>query len=124
MNYQMHVLINGRIADRYLHDGNWYIEGRKGTDYKIRLSNLTGKRTLFVPSVDGLSIIDGKTASKDSKGYILGPWQTLDVDGWLVDENTAAKFTFGHKNSSYSKESGHGTDNTLNINTITNKVFL
>ena len=112
MNYEINVLVGGRPVDTYQHEGETYIEGRKSSEYKIRLRNNTSTRALFIVSVDGLSIMDGQPASSDSKGYVLTPNTTLDVDGWLVDNETAAKFVFGSKESSYAESIGESTDNT------------
>ena len=112
MNYELNVLISGRKVDTYSHEKNTYIEGRKGSSYQLQLKNNTNRDALFVVSIDGLSIIDGKPASKDSNGYVVGAHSSSTIEGWLVDEKTAAKFTFGAKDKSYAAESGQNIDNT------------
>lgn len=113
-NYEVNVVINGRKADVYLDPQSLkdlYIEGRDKSTYQIELKNNTWAQAEFVISVDGLSIIDGKPASKYSNGYVVEGKSSVLIDGWLVDAHTAAKFTFGTDENSYSEKSGNGTNN-------------
>lgn len=57
----------------------------------------------MIPSVDGLSVMDGKPAGRKSGGYVVGPHQTLDISGWRIDDNTVAEFGFGLQNQSQNK---------------------
>lgn len=112
MQYEINVLVSGRPIDVYNHAGSTYVEGRAKSEYKLQLKNNTSADAEFIVSIDGLSIIDGKPAGKNSTGYIVKAWQTSVIDGWLVDKNTAAKFVFGSKGSSYAASIGQDTDNT------------
>jgi hypothetical protein len=79
-----------------------YMEGREGSAYTIRLKNTTTKKVLVIPSVDGLSVLDGKPADiTSSSGYVLSPFQTMDIPGWMVTDKVAAKFKFGKSNEAY-----------------------
>jgi hypothetical protein len=75
-------------------DHDTYVEGREGSSFTLRIRNGSHRRVLAVPSVDGLSVLDGKPAGSSSPGYVLDPWQTLEVVGWKVDGDTAARFFF------------------------------
>src|SRR5262249_8692277 len=68
-------------------------------------------RILVIPSVDGLSVLDGKAASHESQGYVIGPRQVLRVPGWKVNGETAAQFTFQKvgSNQTYSEQMNTGT---------------
>lgn len=116
-NVEMSILINSHNAREYSSpmDLQTYIEGREGSEFTIRITNRNSFRVLAIPSVDGLSILDGKPAGSNSSGYILEASQVLDIPGWKVDNATAAKFFFsGMKNSvdeSYVAQSGNDTAN-------------
>jgi hypothetical protein len=97
-------------------DRQTYVEGREGSNFTLRLRNSNAFRVLAIPSVDGLSVLDGKPAGETSPGYILEANETLDIPGWVVDEGTAAKFFFsGLKadggDESYAAASGNDTRN-------------
>ncbi len=111
-NYELNVFVNGKSIDIYNHKDEFYAEGREGTEYKLELKNNTYADAEFVVSIDGLSIINGKPASKESTGYIVKPKSSVIIEGWTVDSSTAAKFVFGSKKKSYSNQSGYGVDNT------------
>lgn len=109
--YEFFVLVKNKPITEYSHQGKTYVEGRDGSNYTLRLRNNTARRVLFVPSIDGLSILDGKLAGEKSTGYVVNAFQTIDIEGWKVDSETAAKFQFRTKEKSYSSEMGQGVDN-------------
>lgn len=115
MNYEINILVDGKPVSEYLDPNSTtdrYIEGREGKSYQIELKNNTWDDAEFVVSIDGLSITDGKPAGRESSGYLVRGRSSTVIDGWLVDSDTAAKFTFANKKSSYAEASGQGTDNT------------
>lgn len=108
------VLIKGKPVKTYISplDSQTYIEGRDGSEFTIRFRNPNNFRVLVIPSVDGLSIMSGDAASEHSSGYVLAPFETLDVSGWTVDQSTVAKFTFsGKKGASYAEKMGEDAFN-------------
>lgn len=92
--YEGSVRVNGRTVKEVHHRGQTYIEGRKGTEYTLHFENNTPNRVLVIPSVDGLCVIDGKPAGASSPGFTVDPQGIIDIPGWMVDQATAAKFTF------------------------------
>ena len=107
------IIINGRPAQEYRdRSGNAFVEGRKGSNFELELKNLTGRRLLIHPSVDGLSVMTGKEASrKDStQGYVLNPWQVTLIPGWRLDDDNVAKFFFAGAGKSYAEKKGRGKD--------------
>lgn len=120
-NVTMTVIINGQSgnfdAREYTspQDRQTYVEGREGSNFSLRLHNGNPFRVLAIPSVDGLSVLDGEEAGEHSSGYILEARQTLDIPGWMVDSSTAAKFFFaGMKaggDQSYVAQVGKDTSN-------------
>lgn len=112
-NVEMNVKINGSFATTYLspEDGFTYIEGRKDSEYELVITNRNAFRVLAVPSVDGLSVLDGKVASIDSNGYVLSPYETISIPGWTLNKSEVAKFKFGSTKDSYSSAIGKGEAN-------------
>lgn len=115
---EMEVRVHGNPVREYQHGrgafsaggGTTWIEGRKGSDFTLRFKNRTGKRLLVIPSVDGLSIMDGEKASSDSSGYILKGYEHIDVPGWRLNNESIAKFVFGKKGKSYAAKKGEPMD--------------
>ena len=107
---EMEIRVHGNPLREYQHKGQVWIEGRKGSDFTLRFKNRTGKRLLVIPSVDGLSIMDGEKASSDSSGYILKAYEFIDVPGWRLNNESIAKFVFGKKGKSYAATKGEPMD--------------
>lgn len=120
-NVSMAIIINGsrdHTAREYISPINrqYYVEGREGSNFTIRIHNKNNFRVLAIPSVDGLSVLDGKPAGEQSPGYVLAAREILDIPGWMVDGNTAAKFFFAGlkangEDESYAAQSGQSTAN-------------
>lgn len=100
-NYELEVLINGKPVKEYVKDGKIYVEGRRGTDFSLRIRNNSSKRILAIPSVDGLSVMNGKTASYNSSGYIINAWDSVTIDGWRTSDKEVARFYFSRQEDSY-----------------------
>ena len=103
--YEFSVKIKNKPLIEYETNGDTFIEGRKGSEYELYFKNNSYKRVLVLFSVDGLSVMDGKTASDKSKGYIVEAYKDLTVPGWTINSNKVAKFQFqpqnDHSNTTY-----------------------
>ena len=91
---------------RHPHRGRDYIEGQPGHRYAVVLQNLTGERVLAVVSVDGVNAISGQTAGSQQSGYVLGPWQRMEVRGWRKNLSEVAEFQFTSLGDSYAARTG------------------
>ncbi len=98
------VFVNGKPVTEVAWRGQTYVEGRKKSNYELFFRNNSSQRVLVVPSVDGLSVIDGETAGKTSSGYVLEPWTQLRVPGWTINGREAAEFIFHAQGAHYSDE--------------------
>lgn len=94
------ILVNGKPVTEVVHNGQTYIEGRKKTSYELYFRNNSNTQVLVVPSVDGMSVIDGKSAGKQSPGYVVDPWGEVSIPGWTVNGQEAAEFIF-HAQGAY-----------------------
>ena len=54
--YEMTLLVDGKPIHEYHHEGRVFVEGRSGSEYKIRIKNNSSTRACFVVSVDGLTL--------------------------------------------------------------------
>lgn len=116
----MEVLVNGQPVKEYPHrDGKRYIEGRRGSEFTLRIRNNTWEKVLAVVSVDGLSVMDGKTAGFFSGGYVIGSRGYVDIPGWRLDNREVAKFFFAELEASYAAQ----MDKPQNIGVIGCAIF-
>jgi len=106
----MKVRVHGKPVQEYNKDGNAFVEGRRGTAYTLLIENLTGRRILVHPAIDGLSVMTGKPASKNdsSDGYILDAHKSIEIPGWRLDDGSVAKFRFGNRADAYAEQVGEG----------------
>lgn len=101
VTYEFNILIGGKPITEYAHEGNTFVEGRKGSEFELEFKNHSNKRVLVVPSVDGKSIFDKSPATADSRGYVVRAYGSIRIPGWTLDANDVAKFVFDDKEKSY-----------------------
>ena len=95
-----------RPFERYEAAGRRIVIGSSGGAYQIVLRNRMNHAIEVVASVDGLDVLDGKTASVKKRGYIIQPRETLTVDGFRKDNRTIQQFVFGSVDASLASKSG------------------
>lgn len=99
--YEVEIIVNDKPIQVYRHEGSNYIEGRKGSNFSLRFKNNTSEKVLAIPSVDGISTINGQPASNDSSGYVIRPWGQVTIPGWKLSNSEVASFVFSEKEKSY-----------------------
>lgn len=99
--FDLDVCVHGRKVRTYKHEGERFIEGRSGSEYTLKIHNNTRRRAVAVISVDGLSVMDGKDASRKGAGYVLDANSVTEIPGWRLDNSGVARFRFGSAPSSY-----------------------
>lgn len=82
------------------------VVGEDGERYVIQLRNDTGNRVEAVVTVDGLDVIDGEDGRLDKRGYIVGPFSTIEIDGFRRSMSEVAAFRFGRVRDSYASAKG------------------
>lgn len=87
-----------------------YVAGVNGRAYKLIVRNRTGAPVLVVPSVDGVNVLTGKTASPNQSGYIVPAHGQVSVDGWRKTTREVAQFYFTERTDSYAARTGRPTD--------------
>jgi hypothetical protein len=106
LDVQVHDLDQGNWLGRIPYSGREYIEGRPGHRFSVSLQNLTGQRVLAVLSVDGVNAISGETAGSSQAGYVLDPWQSVEIRGWRKSYSDVAEFYFTDLPDSYAARTG------------------
>ena len=96
----------GDWLEQYRHRGQDWIAGDPGHRYAVRLSNTTGERVLVVLSIDGVNAVTGQTAHPTQAGYVLGPWQSTEINGWRKSMDDVAQFVFTDLPDSYAARTG------------------
>lgn len=97
---------SGRVLPEYGRRGGIFVPGAPGNRYSVRLRNRSGERVLVVLSVDGVNAVTGQTASASQPGYVLGPWETADINGWRKSLEDVAQFYFTDLPDSYAARTG------------------
>jgi hypothetical protein len=88
------------------YQGRDYVEGQPGNRFAVVLQNVTDQRVLAVVSVDGVNAISGQTAGSQQSGYVLEPWQRIEVKGWRKSYQDIAEFYFTDLPDSYAARTG------------------
>jgi hypothetical protein len=96
----------GNFLQRMHYSGRDYIAGQPGHRFAVTLQNRTGERVLAVLSVDGVNAVSGQTASSSQAGYVLDPWQSIQVSGWRKSYSDIAEFYFTDLPDSYAARTG------------------
>jgi hypothetical protein len=92
--------------ESYFDRNQTYVAGRPGHRYSVVLQNQTGARVLAVLSVDGVNAISGQTASASQTGYVLAPYQRMEIRGWRKNMQDVAQFRFTDLPDSYAARTG------------------
>jgi hypothetical protein len=111
---------SGEMLDAFSAGGRDFVVGEAGRRYTIVVRNLTSSRFEVVASVDGLDVLDGKSASFRKRGYILDAHDELEIDGFRQSTESVAAFRFGSVRDSYAGQK-HG--DTRNVGVIGVAVF-
>lgn len=100
--------------------GRRLVSGNRGSSYRIAVKNLCRSTLEIVASVDGLDVMDGKTATFSKRGYLVAPGDTLEIEGFRTSESRVAAFKFSSVSNSYANMR-HG--DTRNVGVIGIAVF-
>lgn len=92
--------------ESYFDRNKTFVAGRPGHRYSVVLQNQTGERVLAVISIDGVNAISGQTAGASQGGYVLAPYQRLEVRGWRKSLRDVAQFRFTDLPDSYAARTG------------------
>jgi hypothetical protein len=110
----------GGYLPGYGRGGLNHVVGMEDQRYTIEIRNLTSRKIEVVLSVDGLDVIDGRSASYAKRGYVIKPHGKLEVNGFRKSHSEIATFRFASIPDSYAARK-HG--DTRNVGVIGVAVF-
>jgi hypothetical protein len=93
------------------YNGRASIIGLLGERYDIVVRNLTSHRIEAVVSVDGLDVLDGRSASYSKRGYLIESRGSVTISGWRTSSSSVAAFRFSNAGDSYSSRKYGSTRN-------------
>lgn len=96
----------GRKLPVYESDGQWFVAGRPGSEYRIEVRNRDHADLLAVVSVDGVNVVSGETAAVSQSGYVIERGRPLSISGWRKSLNKVAAFYFTDLGDSYAARTG------------------
>ncbi len=95
-----------RVLPVYQHGGKYYVAGKPGNEYQIKIRNQSGLDLLAITSVDGVNVLSGETASWNQRGYIFTAGDGYDIMGWRKSTEQVAAFYFTSLSDSYAARTG------------------
>jgi hypothetical protein len=117
---QIKVLVNGYPLTEYFGRGKRYVEAVEGAEYELQITNSRPERVAVAISVDGLNTIDAEHSSAwDASKWVIGPYQTITINGWQMSSSRARRFYFTSEQDSYGAKLGK----TSNLGTISAVFF-
>lgn len=96
----------GAVLDVHHRGGRAYVAGEPGHRYAVMMQNRTGERVMAVLSVDGVNAVTGETADPYQGGYVLGPYERAEINGWRKSMSEVAQFVFSAPEASYAARTG------------------
>jgi hypothetical protein len=118
-DYELSVKINGSKLPEYGSHGKTYVRGEIGREFTLQFRNSTADRVLARFSIDGLSVLDGKSADKDSSGYLCDAYSSIEISGWRTSLDEVRRFEFSSKGKSYAGK----TISTANCGVIGIRIY-
>jgi len=104
----------GRFLSGFVAGGRNYILGEAGRRYAIVVRNNTDSRLEIMLSVDGLDVIDGRSASFSKRGYLIDPRSEIEIEGFRQSMDSVAAFRFGSVRNSYANQK-HGDSRNVGV---------
>jgi hypothetical protein len=110
----------GGVLPMYQSRGEYWVAGRPGARYSIRIQNHRSERILAVTAVDGINVISGETGAWGQSGYVFSPGESYEIAGWRKSNAEIAAFNFTAAGDSYAQRTGR----PANIGVIGVALFL
>lgn len=113
--FELAVLVDGAPRPEMHKGGTVYVEALKGREYALRVTNPLGVRVGVALAVDGLNTIDASHGDAVSATkWILGPYESIVLEGWQVSASAARRFVFTSERDSY----GAALGKTANLGVV------
>lgn len=109
--YRVEMIVDGKSVKKIKYSGKTFLPVKDGMKFDINVYNDSNRKVTAVVSVDGLSVLDGKPADHEGKGYVIEPYSYVNIDGWRSGQNETNAFRVGGSGESYTEKMGHGKQN-------------
>lgn len=96
-------------------DGMFRLAGTEGARYTLRFRNLSDRSYEVIATVDGLDVLSGRPGSFRNGGYVLGPQETLRVEGFRKSQNEVAAFRFAAPGRAYAANTDAGDVRNIGV---------
>lgn len=100
-NLELYDVTAHRVLPIYEYHGRSYVAGEPGHRYELHIRNRSSTRVLAVTSVDGVNVLNGKTAAEHQSGYVIDPYDQVTIEGWRKSLDEVATFYFTTLADSY-----------------------
>ncbi|MEZ4264976.1 MAG: hypothetical protein R3F39_01260 [Myxococcota bacterium] len=100
-NYTVDLLCEGRACPETRSGRTRWVMGEFGERYVIRVTNRSDRWTEAVVTVDGRDVVNGTSGSYSNRGYLIAPWDSVDIEGFRVSTSEVAAFRFTTVGDSY-----------------------
>ena len=80
--------------------------GDPGERYSLLIENRSPERFEVVATVDGLDVLDGEGGDPDKRGYLIGAYSSVVIDGFRRSDAEVAAFRLGDVARSYAASKG------------------
>lgn len=127
-NFELEVITLGadntfRPTPKYAHKGITYIAAKENNTFRLKFKNNTASRVMVIPTIDGISVLNGLTVEENSTGYVINGYSSTDFDGWRISNQNVHDFVFSKKEKSYTANQPGNNGNTENCGVIGILVF-
>lgn len=113
------LVCDGSPCEEVYGRGQRYVVANFGQRYTVALTNRSARWVEAVVFVDGRSVVDGHRPSTRSRGYLIPPYEQIEVEGWRTSASEVAAFRFTSAGDSYAGRVG----DTSQLGTIRVDVF-
>ena len=96
----------GRPFPALRHGSRVVSMGDPGERYSLLIENDSGQRFEIVASVDGLDVLDGEDGNVEKRGYLIGAYSSVSIDGFRRSDAEVAAFRLGNVARSYAASKG------------------
>ena len=97
----------GQTLQTFAYQGNAFVLGRHGERYNVRVRNRTANRVEAVVTIDGRDAISGRVGDYlQERGYLIGPYDSVLIEGFRRNYDEVAAFRFADPQASYSARMG------------------
>jgi hypothetical protein len=100
-SYTVELLCEGRPCPETSSRRTRWVMGEFGERYSIRITNRSDRWTEAVVTVDGRDVVNGSTGSYSNRGYLIAPWDSVEIEGFRVSTSEVAAFRFTSVGDSY-----------------------